>query len=82
MRRCNVRYSADPGVGRPSGCADDQTQNIQFGMARADRPGDQVAEHIGGYSASSLPPPVTLRDDTPNGGLLQIGGTTITSASS
>jgi hypothetical protein len=32
-------------------------------------------EHIGGYRACSLPHPVTLRDDAPNGGLLQIGGT-------
>jgi len=31
------------------GCAEYRTQNIQFGMARADRLGDQVAEHIGGY---------------------------------
>jgi hypothetical protein len=43
---------------------------------------DTASAQIGGYSASFLPPPVTLRDDTPNGGLLQIGGTTIISASS
>jgi hypothetical protein len=39
---------ARSGRWQPSGCADDRTQNIQFGMARADRLGDQVAEHIGG----------------------------------
>jgi hypothetical protein len=50
----NALLSADSGVGRPSGCAHDRTQNIQFGMARADRLGDQVAEHIGG-SACVLP---------------------------
>jgi len=49
MYRAKATLSAaDPGVGRSSGCADDRTQNIQFGMARADRLGDQVAEHIGG----------------------------------
>ena len=63
MRVDYALNSADPGVGIPSGCADDQTQNSQFGMARADRPGDQVAEHIGGSARPrSRPVPMTHGD--------------------
>lgn len=63
MQLRNARSSADPDVGRPSSCADDRMQNIQFGMARADCLGDQVAEHIGGsVRAFATLPAVTLCD--------------------
>ena len=46
MRGCNVRYSADPGVGKAVG----RVQDIRFGAARVNCLSDRVADHIGGIA--------------------------------
>ena len=47
-RRVRALIGRSNALAAPLGCGSDQTQNIQYGAARASRLADQVAAHGGG----------------------------------
>jgi hypothetical protein len=48
MRARNIRYSADPSVGRPPGHVCSSIQITWFGATRGDHLGDRITDHWAG----------------------------------